>query len=226
MWAEIDALDSKVHAATQTRMILTVHAALIDAMKRILANKSMTAHLASSIDANRKGLAQLGDWLMHHSASLDTQFTHTINVWCEQGVPEALARRVAHFPTLVSAFDLVALSAKTKTPIGNLAAIFFTVGKRLHIGWLGRLASGSKPWQREAAQTALDELASHHRRLTAMLAAKRAKAGKEDVVDAWVQQNAALLESYDAMLAAGHAAGAVDLAMLLLANQRLGALFV
>jgi NAD-specific glutamate dehydrogenase len=138
-------------------------------------------------------------------------------------VPEELARRVAHFPTLVSAFDLVALSAKTKASVGDLAAIFFRVEKRLDIGWLSRLTPGTKVWERAAAQAALDELAEHHRRLTAQLAVKRGKAG-QDVVDAWVHRNVEALERYDAMLAAGRAVGAVDLAMLLLANERLKAL--
>ena len=43
-------------------------------------------------------------------------------------------------------------------------------------------------------------------------------------VTLWATQNAAKLERYDTLIAEGRAAGTVDLAMLLLANERLGAM--
>ena len=69
----------------------------------------------------------------------------------------------------------------------------------------------------------LEELASHHRRLTAQLAARKST-GKTQSVTYWAVQNKAALERYDAMLAEWRPVGAVDLAMLLLANERLSAL--
>ena len=72
---------------------------------------------------------------------------------------------------------------------------------------------------------AREKLATTHRTLTAEIVAKKLK-GKQHNLVAWEAQNAAKLERYDAMLAEGRATGAVDLAMLLLANERLSELSV
>jgi glutamate dehydrogenase len=226
IWAGIEALDNKVPAATQTRMLLVVHTATLRAMDRLIVEREQLAKLSVAIEASRKGLAQLGDWMRTHAHALDANVRRVETDWRAEGVPDDLARRVALFPVLVSAFGLTMLAAKTKVPIGDLAAIFFDFEKRLEIGWLGRLTSQSvaqTPWQREAAAAALEELASNHRRLTAQLAARKDKSKAQNVAH-WAAQNAPALERYDAMLTEWRAVGAVDLAMLLLANETLSAL--
>ena len=226
IWTGIESLDNKVRAATQIRMLLVIHAALARAMDRLIVEREQLAHLSAAIEASRKGLAQLSDWLRTHAHALDVNARRAEMDWRAEGVPDDLARRVALFPVLVSAFGLTLLAAKTKVPIGDLAAIFFDFEKRLEIAWLARLASqtaAQTPWQREAAATALEELAANHRRLTAELASRKTQGKKCDVAG-WAAQNAAALERYDAMLAEWRAVGAVDLAMLLLANERLSAL--
>jgi glutamate dehydrogenase len=226
IWAGIEALDNKVHAATQTRMLMTVHAALTRAMDLLIGDKSRLANLSVAIDTNRKGLAELGDWLAKHAEAPDANAHRTEMDWRAEGVPADLARSAAMFPVLVSAFGLTALASRTKGRIAELAAIFFGFEKRLEIGWLCRLgtqSSAQTPWQREAAATALEDLADNHRRLTAQLAASKVK-GKTQSVAQWADHHSTALDRYDAMLAEWRAAGTVDLAMLLLANERLSAL--
>ena len=232
IWADIEALDNKVPAAVQTRLLITVGDALLEAMDRILADKNALMHLAPAIEANRNGLDQLGEWVARHAALLDESIHQAESDLTSKGVPAALSRRVSHFPVLVSAFDLIGFANKNKGRISDLASIFFALEKRLDIGWLSKgvvpLASQTS-WQREAVGAALEDLASHHRRLTAQLANKKAKSktesktnGAQDVAT-WATHQAAKLERYDALLAEGRAAGVVDLAMLLLANARLNA---
>jgi len=220
IWTDIEALDNKVPAATQARLLAVIHNALIQAMGRLLTHREELEHLSTSIDSNRKGLSQLGEWLARHGgASTGTEAF-------AQSVPADLIQRVTLFPVLVGALDMISLAAKNKMKVGDLAAIFFGFEKRLEIGWLSRLpvpATPHTPWQREAAMAALEELAQNHRRLTAQLAAKKAK-GKSLDISHWAAQNAAKLERYDAMLTEWRAAGVVDLAMLLLANEKLSAL--
>jgi NAD-specific glutamate dehydrogenase len=199
-------------------------------MRRLLQERAVEGDLSAAVDVNRKGLAQLGDYLAQNPTIIDAN-THRLEMdWRAEGAPEDLARRAALVPVLVSAFGLTELGAKTKLRMSDLAAIFFGFERRLNICWLGRLATVSTaqtPWQREAAAVALEELAANHRRLTAQLAMKKAKSkagGKEQSLDAWAAAHHVALDRYDAMLAEWHAAGVVDLAMLLLANERLSAL--
>ncbi|MDR3425384.1 MAG: NAD-glutamate dehydrogenase [Alphaproteobacteria bacterium] len=218
IWDGIEALDNKVPAAAQTRMLIAVHTALMQAIEGMLANPKALADLANGIAAGRKGLAQLGDRLSRDPA------THSAEKeWQNAGAPQDLAQRLALLPTLVGAFDLIGLAAKNKMRVGDLAALFFGLEARLEIGWLKRLPplSAQTSWQREAAQRALAELSAHHHRLTAQMASRK---GKAQGVAVWAAQNAPSLERYDALLSEGRAAGTVDLAMLMLVNERLRSL--
>ena len=160
-----------------------------------------------------------------HINILDVSVHHAESEWHKEGVPANVATQAAIFPVLVEAVDLLKLASKTKTPVGDLAALYFGFEKRLGIGWLNKpalSAATQTPWQRAATNSALRVLAANHHRLTAQLASRKAK-GKMPDVTQWATQNTAKLERYDALLAEGRAAGVVDLAMLLLANARLNA---
>ncbi|MDE1901341.1 MAG: NAD-glutamate dehydrogenase [Alphaproteobacteria bacterium] len=230
LWAEIEALDAKVPADVQARLSLTVRVALVQAMRRLMADKNGPTHLDAAIRARRSGVAQLADWLGANRTASEDYLLRTVATWREQGVPESLARRVARFPILAGAIDLVDLAGKVKMPMGDLAGLFFGLEKRLDLAWLARLTvspTGQTPWQRDAAVAALGELSGHHRRLTSQLAARMGKGRKANplaAIDAWAEQYAAVLTPYDAMLAEWRATGGVDLAMLLLANARLATL--
>ncbi len=224
IWAGIEALDNKVPAPAQTRMLITVHAALAQAIERLLSDREALARLAPSITTYRKGLIYLAEGLARAPAfggNMTKMGEHS------ETASESLARRVALFQVLVEALDLIRLADKHHTKVGDLAAIFFGLEKRLAIGWLTHVALGKAqtPWQQEAATMAREKLATTHRTLTAEIVAKKLK-GKQHNLVAWEAQNAAKLERYDAMLAEGRATGAVDLAMLLLANERLSELSV
>ncbi len=212
VWNAIDGLDNKVPAATQTRLLLVIKAALAKVMRKIVAD-GVKGALLPLIDANHKGLAQLEAWLAQHAdIAKDTKI---------EGVSAALVQRMTRLPVLVSAFELINLASRNKMKVADLAALYFGLEKRLEIGWLSHLAlpSSLTVWQRDAARTALDTLAAHHQRLTAQLAGKKGKS-----VEQWAESNAAKLRAYDGLVAEGKAAGAVDLAMLLLANERLNTL--
>ena len=225
-WASIEQLDNKLPAETQNRLLLTTRNALHAAMEKLLCDRDALSNLTPAIAAKRKGVAQLSDWLTRNTDILDASVLHAESQWRTAGVSVDVARQAATFPILVEAVDLIKLADKTKTPVGDLAALYFGFEKRLGIGWLNKPASSlatQTPWQRAATSSALRVLAANHHRLTAQLASRKAK-GKMPDVTLWATQNAAKLERYDTLIAEGRAAGTVDLAMLLLANERLGAM--
>jgi glutamate dehydrogenase len=223
IWADIEALDNKIGADAQTRMLISIRAALALGMRRLVTNREALAHLESSIKTYRGGVEQLNDWL---AQTPDADAGDAEKEERFESVPKALAQRVTRLSTLVGALDLINLANKGKTPIGDLAAIFFGLGKRLEIGWLSRLAAqkAQTARQREVVAMASEKLAVHHRRLTAHIAAKKVKGGRL-TVDVWALQNTDKLKHYDAILSKCHASDAdADLAMLLLADERLSEL--
>jgi len=220
-------LDNKVPAIAQTGMLMTIRAGLMQSMEHLLMTGTSLVHVLPGVEANLKGLAQLEEWLAQHAGTPEGDNRLAAD-WSAQEVPSSLAQHVARLPILVRALDLISLAAKNKLRVGDVAAIYFGFEKRLGIGWLNRLIVSAKqtPWQREAVAGALEELASNHRRLTAQLAAKSAKGKKVIDVAGWVAANEKKLAPYDALLAEWSVAGVVDLAMVLLANERLADLSV
>lgn len=226
LWAAIDALDNKSAAATQTHLLLVLQSGLFDAIKRILAAPHLLTRLSASVQQHRTGLDQLGQWLARHPSTLTASDKQQAQKWRDQNVPESLAHRVTGFAHLVAAFDLVAVAAQSKIPLQDLAALFFHLQARLGLNWLARLPHGSQAWQREAAQTALADLANQHRRLTTQLSAKKTGSKKSDALQDWSLRHQTALARYDAMMAAGQAAGEPDLALVMQAYQTLAALTI
>ncbi len=215
LWAQIEALDTKVAADVQTRLYAAIFNALGRAMKSLTAQAETPMNLGSAVDFYRKGLEHLGRKMIP-DASLEVAIKEAQG----GGVPEALATSIMILPSLVEAIDVIGMGAKNKADIAALAALFYGLDKRLEIGWLCRMApNGQTPWQNEASALAREKLAMHLRRLTAGIAAKKAL-----TLDKWAAQNAAKLEYYDALLAEGRVAGTADLALLLLADERLNEL--
>jgi len=174
--------------------------------------------LEPSIKTYRLGVERLNAWLARaREAEKAERF---------EGAPEVLAQRLALLPTLAGALDLISLADKSKTPIGDLAAIFFGLEKRLEIDRLidsaAQKAQTAK--QRDVVAMAGEKLSVHHRRLTAHIAAKKVK-GSRQTMEAWTLRNADKLKHYDALLSKTRGPDAeVDLATLLLADERLGEL--
>jgi glutamate dehydrogenase len=214
VWADIESLDNKIPAGMQTRVLVAVQGALEKAMEKLRDDNAALAHLEPSIGAYRKGLSEL---------SLQLDVDEAPREFFE-GVPRDVAHKVAILPSLVRAFDLVALAGRGKAPLMDLAEIFFGLNKRLDLAWLASLESqkGQMPWHREAIISACRELAGLHGRLTAHLAAH--KGPGKNAVETWARANAERLKSYDMLLAESRAANRVDLAALLLANEKLRAL--
>jgi glutamate dehydrogenase len=223
LWSEIEALDGKIDANAQIRLMISIKKALSQAMDRLLTNRDALKTLDASVKAYRKAIEQLNAWLTK-TASNDVK--NTENEAAFEGVPETLAQRVARLSTLVEAFDVIALSTKNKasTSVSDLAAIFFGLRDRLEIGWLCRTATkkAQTAKQREIVAIICDKLAAHHRRLTAQIAAKKGKDAKQALAT-WTSQNEGNLKPYASVLARCHATETeIDIALLLTADERLG----
>ena len=98
--------------------------------------------------------------------------------------------------------------------------VYFAIGSRLHVTWLGRkaasLAAGGA-WQRRAAEAMAADLAAKQ----ADLARRVIAGGGPDPVAAWLERRKAALARLDALVAELRAAPSVDLAALTVASREL-----
>jgi glutamate dehydrogenase len=216
IWSQIEALDNKVQASVQIEMLIAVRAAQAQAVGRLLTSRDALSQLNASIKSYGKGVEKLTAWFAKAEAGSATDIAF-------QGVPKVLAQRISSLSELVGALDLVGLADKAQMPISDLAAIYFGLGKRLEIGWLCQTAmKGAQTLrQREVTGMVCEKLTAHHRRLTAQVATKKVK-GSRLTITTWLEQGGEKLKHYDAVVSRCRAAdGAVDLAVLLMADERL-----
>ena len=160
IWRDIEALDNKVPAATQTRLFLAVSTIVEQAVRWFLLS-GRPLDIAASITAFKPGVEAL-------AASLNTllpESERAVNAGREAahvaaGVPEALAARIVVLNTLSTAMDIVEIAEAEHLDIAATARAYFAVG--VDFGLLlvrrqARLLPATTPWRRLAVDALIDD---------------------------------------------------------------------
>jgi glutamate dehydrogenase len=231
IWREVEALDNKVPAATQTQMLLLVNELLSSAVAWFLQNEPPTARLADSIDQTRAGLAMLQVWLEKNPKLTNGRTAQRETDLVAQGVPVKLARRLSLLPQLGSALDILSLARTSKRPIDQVAEVFFTLGQRLDLDWLAERSQSmmaETPWQREALINFFSDILAAQQQLSGKILSRLSKDKKDMSVaaalDGWASRNRERLTRYEAMLDEIQSIGSLDIAMLSLVSRQLAGL--
>jgi glutamate dehydrogenase len=127
-----------------------------------------------------------------------------------EGVPAALAGRVATLGALFSALDIVEVAAATDRPVEEVAALHFELGGRLHLHWLrDRIAvlARDNRWQAMARAALRDDLFSLHAELTAEVL-------RFGSLEEWLEANRPAVERTQEILGEIRAGGTFDLTTL------------
>ncbi|MFN3686719.1 NAD-glutamate dehydrogenase [Salinarimonas sp.] len=186
--AAVDALDTTIPGALQLRLYAEAQDLATDRMAWFIRNVDFAdAPLESVVGRFRDGIAEV-------EAALESCLPQAVLAsWRErattlaaQGVPEALASRLAALPILRSAPDIVAIAQESGRPIRDVTATYFAVDETFRLGAL--TAQGSEVavadyYDRLALERALGGVADAQRRLTAEIA-QAPESGRE-AVDAW-----------------------------------------
>jgi glutamate dehydrogenase len=226
LWQAIEALDNRVPDETQSAMLieagrLTVRAALWILRSKRLA-EDMVATVAYFQPAARTLAASVYDLLDEPSrANVDARAAR----YAANGVPEALARRVALLENLFSVLDIVEIAGRHGRPVETVASVYFRLSSVLGLQWLReRIAqlSGDGHWQALARAAMRDDLSNLQRVLTAEVIARAAgSASPDDMIATWQRENVGPIERAGQLLAEVGNAQAVDLPMLSVALREL-----
>jgi glutamate dehydrogenase len=141
-----------------------------------------------------------------------------------QGVPEDLARRVACLSDRFAALDIVGVAGATGKEIGEIAALHFLVGGRLHLHWLrDRIATLPRDnrWEAMARAALRDDLFSLHAELTADVLRGSDLADADARLEAWIDANRPLVERCLGILSDIRTGGTYDLTTLPVALREL-----
>ncbi len=185
---EINALDGKVTGKVQLKLYAAVEELLLDRLVWFLRNADLSKGLAGVVDHYREGIAALTKALdkalpEEAAAAREARKAELI----KEGVPEALARRLAEIPEIAAAPDVVLIADRTGKPIAAIVATYFAAEAYFRLDRVVAASRGivvSDYFDRLALDRALDSIGDAERRLTAAMV-ETGETGAA-AVEAWV----------------------------------------
>ena len=193
---EINALDGKVPGKVQLKLYAAVEDLLLDRLVWFLRNADLSKGLAGAVEHYREGMTALTKALgkalpAGAAAAREARMAELI----QEGVPEALARRIGDIPEVTAAPDVVLIADRTKKPIAAIVATYFAAEAYFRVDRVVTAARGivvSDYFDRLALDRALDSIGDAERRLTAAMVETGATG--EAAVEAWVKPRQAEVE--------------------------------
>jgi glutamate dehydrogenase len=186
LWAEIEALDGRVPAATQTAMLLRARILLERATRWLLRNRRRPIDIAAAVARYSAGAAALAEALPRLLGPSEVEAARARAARFEEvGVSSELAQRVAHLELLVPTLDLVEIAAAAEVDVAAAAAVYFALGARLELHWLrDRIVDLPREtrWEAMAREALRDDVYSEQAGLTPRCCGRcgrRALAGRE-----------------------------------------------
>jgi glutamate dehydrogenase len=231
LWNEIEALDNKVPAQTQIAMLEEVYGMIERSVLWLLRNEPIPMDVASVLT---KLAPQVIELTKVFDSVISPEVSGYIDVlassYIKQGVPKALAGRVAKIYRQAAANDLARIAAATKRPIAHVAEVYFCVGNRFGLGDLRARARTMPPgshWQKLAVSAAIEEVFFQQSAITQRVVANSSKKGKFDgakALAAWMEKNNAGVDRFDQLSEDLRSAESISLAMLTVTNRQLAAI--
>jgi glutamate dehydrogenase len=196
-WAELEALDNQVAAATQLEMLLEGRRVVERGTRWLLRNRRMPLDIAKTVRHFAPGAAVLYESMPKLLGPADAEpLARRTDELNEAGVPPELAARIASLPTMFAALDIVEVAHETQLDVAEVAEVHFRLGGRLELHWLrDRVLALPRHdrWSGLARAALRDDLNSLHRALTAeVLRSDAAGEGDADAdarVKAWIEAN-------------------------------------
>lgn len=228
IWEGIEQLDGKVPAEVQITM-------LNEGNRLVDRGVSWTlTHSLGRIDMGKlkTNLAPAIDLLRNHRDNFMSRealaiFEFRAEEYCNQGVPDELAYKVAGMILLVAAGDIANIAHSIDSDVERVAQFYFRVSQRFGLGWLRASADNlpdGGPWQRLAIEAVIDDLYVHQATMTANIVKSAGDAPAEAALAAWSEQRRQHVGRIERLLGEMRSAGSVDLATLVVAGHHLRSL--
>jgi glutamate dehydrogenase len=216
LWFDIEALDNKVSAAMQYDMFYRAARLLRHTSYWLLRERGRDLHIENSVRELKPGVEALADRI---DSVLDAAARARLDAVHAElttgGVPEKLALRIARLAMLEPALDIVALASGEKTPVNDVARVYFELGAALGLDWLHTEIDGLSvdgTWQATARTGLRDAAMRAHRELTLQVLRTRGVAGQR--LAGWSSLREEALAGWKRTLTEMRTLGAADFATL------------
>ncbi|RJG41856.1 NAD-glutamate dehydrogenase [Motilimonas pumila] len=203
---KIEALDNKVDAKVQLRMMQDMRRTLRRATRWFLRLRNRGLTLAQNIALYQPAYQALNSQLDKVLNSDDVAvIKHRSKAYQDQGVPATLATAIAQQSFIFSVLDLAQIAEQQETDLLLAANVYFNLGAKLELHWFLdqiNLLAVDNHWQALARASFREELDWHQRTLAITVLSTCDKAGFcNNIIDPWLESHEALLERWYHMLA-------------------------
>jgi glutamate dehydrogenase len=205
LWAQIEALDSKVAEDTQIDAIMQIWSQLRHMTRWLLNRPGGTLDIAANVERYQAGVTALRQALP--DALTETgraDFELSCEKWEGLGVPAELAVRLTRMSVLRAVLDMCEVAQQTGQPIATVARVFYELGETLDLEWLrGQIEAlpVEGHWHAQARGSLLDELNHQHRALAQQVLALAGNRKDVSPVQAWLERDDPTLKYTRSMLA-------------------------
>ncbi|MCA1728288.1 MAG: NAD-glutamate dehydrogenase [Actinobacteria bacterium] len=226
LWVEIEALDNRAQAGTQTRIFLEGRKLVERATRWLLRNRRAPLDIAAMISYFSEGAEELIERIPELMLDGDRESMERATAqMVEANVPPELAKRAAILGAMFSALDVVDVADATGQPLGAVATVYFTLGDRLKLHWLRdhiEALPRDNRWRTLARSALRDDIYSQQAALTAEIL----RAVPEDLpalerINVWVDTNPGPVERALQILADINSSGTFDLSTLSVALREI-----
>ncbi|HUF78013.1 MAG TPA: NAD-glutamate dehydrogenase [Thermoanaerobaculia bacterium] len=231
LWAEVEALDYRVPAEAQLRMMVAAGRMVERVTLWLLRNTEAPLDISACTAEFRPAVENL-------AASLEEVLTRSElqdlrrreRVFLKEGVPPEVARRVASLQDLAAACDVWTIARQTGRPVEEAGRIFFGLGDRFCLAWLREVASrltADGRWQKAALAAVVDDLFYLQGELTRqVLSAVHGDGSPRQTIEVWAAARRGAVARAEEVIREVRTAKSPDLAMVMVANDQLRRLVV
>jgi glutamate dehydrogenase len=227
LWKETEALDNRVGAETQIKILLDGRKLVERATRWLLRNRQTPLDIAAAISHFSEAATELAERIPDLALDGDREaLERQREQLVEAGVPSELAKRVAILGPIFSALDIADVAGATGRPLAATAAVYFTLGDRLKLHWLrGHIEALPRDnrWRTLARAALRDDLYGQQAALTAEILRS---VPDEDLsalerINAWVETKPEQVERTLQVLADINSSGSFDLPTLSVALREM-----
>lgn len=193
LWAEIEALDGKVAAEIQYHMMENVFRQLRRSCRWMLRNHRSKLNVSELVSKLKPAMQVLLGMMESILGDAEKQRRQVyIDQYCQAGVDEVLAIKMASYRYLSAAMDIVDASIRHEVSIKSVAAVYSELNMQMNFGWfrteLGRIRDHGY-WELLSGSSLKDDLDKLQRILTtAVLQSTPQKLSAPERVVMWRQK--------------------------------------
>lgn len=199
-WQQIEALGGDTMAEVQMQLFNRVNLFIAHHCRWLLAHYGDDMDIAKITKRFTAFITKLEAII---EKTLNNTLAKSFKTQCDnhitQGVPKALAVRIAKMEAMRSALDIIEIAEESGRDLEQVARLYFEMGSRLRLGWirqLARIIPVETYWQRQAVTTLKNELYAAQHRITSYTLKCFAKKPANDCLIQWEKQHREALSRY------------------------------